>query len=159
MMRVGRPELAVRFFGAGWRMGPAGAGRYMEALYSRATAELREQLGKKSFESEWNAGQHLPLTTLGDAAFAFARSLQTAPERKADPFSAVPETPAPAELTGRELEVLALLVQGHPDRRIAKLLNISPGTVSKHVGSMLGKLGLRNRVELARWAIERHMYE
>ena len=57
-------------------------------------------------------------------------------------------------LTSREREVLTLLAEGHPDRKIALLLNISAATASKHVGDMLSKLGLRNRVELARWATD-----
>ena len=44
--------------------------------------------------------------------------------------------------------------QGHPDRKVAWLLGITPRTARKHVGNLLGKLGLRNRVELARRAIE-----
>ena len=57
-------------------------------------------------------------------------------------------------LTSREREVLGLVAQGHPDRRIARLLGISPATASKHVGNLLSKLELRNRVELARWAFQ-----
>ena len=57
-------------------------------------------------------------------------------------------------LTPREREVLALVAQGHPDRKVARLLGISPTTASKHVSNLLGKLGLHNRVELARWAIQ-----
>ncbi len=57
-------------------------------------------------------------------------------------------------LTPREREVINLVAQGHPDRRIAKLLGISPTTASKHVANLLAKLELRNRVELTRWVIE-----
>ena len=58
------------------------------------------------------------------------------------------------ELMPREREVLALVLQGHPDRKVVRLLGVTSGTDSKHLGNLLGKLGLRNRVDLARWAIE-----
>ena len=53
-------------------------------------------------------------------------------------------------LSSRELEVLALLADGLTDREIAEALVISPRTVESHVGSILRKLGVRNRAEAAR---------
>ena len=50
----------------------------------------------------------------------------------------------------REEEVLALLADGLTDRQIADRLGISPRTVETHVGSLLNKLGVRNRAEAAR---------
>ena len=58
----------------------------------------------------------------------------------------------PGGLTRRELEVLALIVEGRTDNEIAELLFISPRTVSTHVGNMLAKANAINRVELATWA-------
>ncbi len=58
----------------------------------------------------------------------------------------------PGGLTRRELEVLALIVEGRTDNEIAELLFISPRTVSTHVGNMLAKTNAINRVELATWA-------
>ncbi|WP_169737174.1 tetratricopeptide repeat protein [Deinococcus pimensis] len=58
-------------------------------------------------------------------------------------------------LSAREWDVLRLLALGATDKRIARDLGISAGTVGKHVSNMLGKLELRNRVALARWANER----
>jgi DNA-binding NarL/FixJ family response regulator len=59
------------------------------------------------------------------------------------------EDPALASLTTRELEVLRLLAGGLTDRAIADALTISPRTVESHVGSILAKLGVRNRAEAA----------
>jgi len=53
-------------------------------------------------------------------------------------------------LSRRELEVLERLADGLTDREIAEALVISPRTVETHVGSILRKLGVRNRAEAAR---------
>lgn len=61
-------------------------------------------------------------------------------------------TDASAQLPGvspREEEVLALLADGLTDREIAERLGISPRTVETHVGSLLNKLGVRNRAQAA----------
>jgi two-component system nitrate/nitrite response regulator NarL len=55
----------------------------------------------------------------------------------------------------REEEVLALLADGMTDREIADRLGISPRTVETHVGSLLNKLGVRNRAQAARRYRER----
>jgi DNA-binding CsgD family transcriptional regulator/tetratricopeptide (TPR) repeat protein len=52
-------------------------------------------------------------------------------------------------LTSREREVLALLVQGHTNKRIADELFISESTAGVHVSNILGKLGVRTRTEAA----------
>ena len=54
-----------------------------------------------------------------------------------------------ARLSSREYEVLRLLADGMTDREIATGLAISPRTVESHVGSVLRKLGVRNRAEAA----------
>jgi two-component system response regulator DevR len=53
-------------------------------------------------------------------------------------------------ISAREQEVLALLADGLTDREIAERLGISPRTVETHVGSLLSKLGVRNRAQAAR---------
>jgi DNA-binding NarL/FixJ family response regulator len=54
------------------------------------------------------------------------------------------------DVSAREREVLALLADGLTDREIAGRLGISPRTVETHVGSLLSKLGVRNRAQAAR---------
>lgn len=62
---------------------------------------------------------------------------------------------APVEpLTDREEEVLALLASGLTNVEIGQRLFLSLGTVKTHIGSILVKLGLRNRVEAAMWAYD-----
>jgi DNA-binding NarL/FixJ family response regulator len=58
-------------------------------------------------------------------------------------------------LTPRELEVLKLVAEGHTSEEIAELLVISRKTVDRHRANMLEKLGMRDRVELTRYAIRR----
>ena len=58
-------------------------------------------------------------------------------------------------LTPRELEVLKLVAEGHTSDEIADMLVISRKTVDRHRANMLEKLGMRDRVELTRYAIRR----
>jgi DNA-binding NarL/FixJ family response regulator len=62
-------------------------------------------------------------------------------------------------LTEREREVVKLVAEGHTSEEIAQALVISPKTVERHRENVLGKLGLRNRVELTRYAIRRGLVE
>jgi DNA-binding NarL/FixJ family response regulator len=63
-----------------------------------------------------------------------------------------PQSPSPLDrlgLTAREREVLALIAIGRTNREIAQTLYISPKTATVHVSNILGKLGVRSRVEAA----------
>ena len=64
-----------------------------------------------------------------------------------------PSALAQHQLTPRELEVVKLVAEAHTNEQIAQLLVISPRTVERHRENILGKLGMRDRVELTRWAI------
>ncbi|PSF37464.1 DNA-binding response regulator [Aphanothece hegewaldii CCALA 016] len=58
------------------------------------------------------------------------------------------------ELTPTELKVVQLVAQGLANKEIADKLNVSQRTIESHVSNMLNKTNLKNRTELARWAIE-----
>jgi DNA-binding NarL/FixJ family response regulator len=66
-----------------------------------------------------------------------------------------PEDP----LTPRELEIVKLIAEGHTSEEIAGMLFISKKTVDRHRANVLEKLGMRNRVELTRYAIRRGLVE
>jgi DNA-binding NarL/FixJ family response regulator len=93
------------------------------AEHAAAAAEVAEQLGARPLLAE--------LASLGLGA-AGSRS------------------GAPAEaLTGREREVLGLLIEGRTNRQIGRQLYISEKTVSVHVSNILAKLGVGSRTEAA----------
>jgi DNA-binding NarL/FixJ family response regulator len=62
-------------------------------------------------------------------------------------------------LTPRELEVVKLIAEAHTNEQIAALLNISRYTVERHRENVLAKLGMRDRVQLTRYAIRRGLVE
>lgn len=61
------------------------------------------------------------------------------------------------QLTTREKDVLRLIARGFAYKQVARKLNISIKTVETHVSSVLRKLQLSNRHELARWASKRRI--
>jgi len=69
------------------------------------------------------------------------------------------ETPPEDPHTARELEVVKLIAEGHTSDEIAAALVLSKKTVERHRANVLGKLGMRNRVELTRYAIRRGLVE
>ena len=77
-----------------------------------------------------------------------------------DAFSAHDAPVADGELdllTARERDVLRLIARGYAYKEVAKELFISVKTVETHVSSVLRKLQLSNRRELARWAAGRRL--
>ena len=76
---------------------------------------------------------------------AFARSVPVAEDPELD------------SLTPREQEVLRQIARGYQYKQIARRLDISIKTVETHVSSVLRKLQLSNRHELARWASDRRI--
>ena len=62
-------------------------------------------------------------------------------------------------LTPRELEVVKLIAEGYTSRAIGEELVISEKTVERHRSNILEKLGMRDRVELTRYAIRRGLVE
>lgn len=69
------------------------------------------------------------------------------------------ERPAASPLTPRENEVVKLIAEGHRSDAIAHMLTISVKTVERHRANILEKLGMRDRVDLTRYAIRAGLIE
>lgn len=63
------------------------------------------------------------------------------------------------DLSDREMDVLALLARGKTNAEIGVGLNLSEKTVRNYVSNILEKLRLTNRIELATYAVEHHLFE
>ncbi len=63
------------------------------------------------------------------------------------------------ELSDREMDVLVPLARGKTNAEIAQLLHLSEKTVSNYVSTMLDKLQLSNRIELATYAVAHHLFD
>ena len=63
------------------------------------------------------------------------------------------------QLTPRELDVVKLIAEAYTNKQIAEILKVSEKTVESHRGNVLAKLGMRDRVELVRYAIRRGLIE
>jgi non-specific serine/threonine protein kinase len=130
------------------------------AVAGRTTTSLTAIPDPEAARQLWNVGRVLT------AAEAVAEALALDPAAPAPPPSAAPAEQyrttvdtlwisggLGSDLTRREREVLALLCQRMTDPEIADRLFLSPRTASKHVGNILGKLGARNRREVAAIAV------
>ena len=62
-------------------------------------------------------------------------------------------------LSDREMDVLIPLARGRTNAEIGQLLNLSEKTVGNYIGSMFEKLHVNNRIELAAYAYEHHLFE
>jgi DNA-binding NarL/FixJ family response regulator len=76
--------------------------------------------------------------------------VSSAEARRADSASA-------PKFTERERQVLGLLVAGHPNRAIADEMGIDLATVKKHVGRLMRKVGVDNRIALSVQVVNRKL--
>jgi len=90
----------------------------------------------------------------GDAVLAPAVTRQLLDQVGRRLPTAVSRTPLEAELTEREREVLSMLATGMSNSEISEALVLSEATVKTHVSNLLGKLGLRDRVQAVIYAYE-----
>ncbi len=108
------------------------------------------------------AGENSARRLISEAGFrsayatGAAMTVEEAVRYALDEDDAVPAPPEEAvALTRRELEVAVLIGEGLTNREIATHLVISVRTAEKHVDRILRKLGVANRVQIARWLSER----
>ena len=110
-----------------------------------ARARLRPLLDAAAIDIVGEAATLAEARAADDGADAFV----VAPDRSATP------DPLPEPLTRRELDVLALMAEGLPNKAIATRLGISDQTVKFHVAAIAGKLSAANRTEAVRIALRR----
>jgi DNA-binding NarL/FixJ family response regulator len=75
---------------------------------------------------------------------------------RGEPF---PVPKAQGTLTPREEEIVKLVAEAHTSKEIAAILHLSEKTVENHRANAMRKLGMRDRVELVRYAIRRGLIE
>lgn len=63
------------------------------------------------------------------------------------------------DLSDREMDVLAQVARGKTNAEIGRILNLSEKTVGNYIGTIFEKLHLNNRIELAIYAVEHHLFE
>jgi DNA-binding CsgD family transcriptional regulator len=148
-MPAGLMEPFAREIAGDWR-GAAAAWERLGRPYDAALAWLG---------SSDEAGLRAALSMLDDLG---ARAAAAAARRRMKDIGVrtIPRGPrpatrsAPAGLTAREQEVLALLSEGLPDREISRRLFISERTVHHHVSAVLSKIGVSSRTAAAREAAQ-----
>lgn len=132
------------------RWGSAALKRPREDSERRA----REALGEQAYEKAYRQGAALGLPRLAEHALDEGRRAQ-APAPHAQPSSAPRPHSTTPRLTPRESQVADLVAQGLANHQIADHLVIARRTAEGHVERILGKLGLRNRSQLAAWVTAR----
>jgi DNA-binding NarL/FixJ family response regulator len=143
----------------------AGLSRPWNTAYSRyRQGEALLATGARSEAARVLAEARATVEALGavplrDAIEGLARrarlTLEASTQAAAEPAASAVEVPAgdPFGLTSREREVLALVADGHTNRRIAEALFISESTAGVHASNILGKLGITSRTEAAAVAV------
>jgi DNA-binding NarL/FixJ family response regulator len=119
-----------------------------QAALERALKTARSSLGESAFDAARAAGRQMQFDQmLAEASAVFDEPIASEVEADAAQPAAV------ASLSPRELEVLALLVEGHTNPAIAKELFISARTVENHIAHIFTKLGVSTRTAAVAIAI------
>jgi non-specific serine/threonine protein kinase len=154
-----QPVRAARLWGAVEGMEEAYGAHLTPVILSLTNYEGhlsrgRSQLGEEGFAVAWAGGKAMSL----EQAIEYALSDEE--ERELPTLVPVPEQQRqpderPERLTRREREVALLVARGLTNGQIALELSVSRSTANNHVASILRKLGLRSRAQIAVWVTER----
>jgi DNA-binding NarL/FixJ family response regulator len=140
----GQARLAAQLFGAAETVRTeAGASvvGVLAPLLSAATQSANAALGASKFHTEYTAGQQL--SRPGAVALALGESTRL--------VAAATDAADTAPLGNREAEVAELVAAGSSNKEIGARLFISERTVDSHVRSILNKLGVNSRAQIAVW--------
>ena len=122
----------------------AASGRLADRVESRAAAERARALAEP-------VGHRRVVAMVDDVIAALDESAPSGAGSGPAPTERTPELDS--GLTSRELDVLALLVEGASNQRISEQLVISPHTAANHVRSIMIKTGAANRTQAAMLAV------
>jgi tetratricopeptide (TPR) repeat protein len=149
LLAAGQPRPAVHLFGAAAALREASGDQLFvdeQRPIDTGHGAARDELGAVAFAEAWATGRSLSL----EQATALAARIEIAPPA---PAKTIARSPVSAGLTPREIEVLRLLVEGRTDKEIAAELDLSRRAASRHVATILGKLGAPSRTAAATLAL------
>lgn len=143
-------DLAARWLGAAdaWRTRHNAPLLGIDPASRQVFTTSREQLGEQAYGHAFAAGQRLSLEEAVKEVQATLTPV-AAGDDDASETGTVPDWATARGLTPREYEVVQLLARRLSDREIAETLFVSPRTVHGHVASILGKLGVASRRDVA----------
>jgi DNA-binding NarL/FixJ family response regulator len=145
--------------------------RILEALPDTPVLALTGRNDPRAVKDALAAGfagyltKDTPLPSFGERIQAALRGEVVVPQRLVEPRVETRTTEEESaallagQLTPREREVLALLVEGSDNAEIARRLAVSANTVRTHVQSILTKLGVRSRLQAAAFAVRHQVVE
>jgi predicted ATPase/DNA-binding CsgD family transcriptional regulator len=139
-----QPRLAAQLLGAAetvQRSIGATVQPYLQPPLNRARESTRANLGTSTYEAQFDVGGRMSR----DAAIRLALG---EPTDTAEPATADPN---PMPLSKRESQVAQLVAEGLSNKQIGARLFISEHTVDSHVRSILSKLGVSSRAQIAAW--------
>ena len=122
-------------------------------------ARTRAALGPEMFEAQVQRGEQLAPATAVDEALAYVRQAIVRFDGHEDLRTTTTEPNSNLALTGRQLEVLRLLVAGLGNREIAARLGISTKTAMHHTTAIYRTLGVRGRSEAIALALRTGLVE
>ncbi|MFI7301061.1 response regulator [Streptomyces sp. NPDC050121] len=131
------------------------------ALLEYLTSRIRALVTRESIMSAvWDSNWCCSTKTLDESNLAEVVGHPDSDAARAHVLRAGSEPPAgppdPSPLTGRGLEIAALVAKGLTNRQIASALGLSPRTVDGHVENILARLGFECRAQIASWWTANH---
>jgi non-specific serine/threonine protein kinase len=143
-------ETAAQLIGAAAALRARVAARPPDAEQERNSAVERvlvRALGPQDTDRLIHAGRTMPAQQATDLALAVASGAAPGDQ----------ERPQQIPLTPRERQVAALVASGRTNRQIGRVLGISEKTAEVHLHHVMSKLDVRNRAEVAAWAVAQQL--
>jgi non-specific serine/threonine protein kinase len=131
-----------------------GGARFLGDLHRKAERAARGSLGEAAFASLQEAGTAMPLEDAVTLASGLGTDPGTGPRGMLQPAEEPLAAPV-GPLTGREVQVAALVAVGLSNREIAERVGIAKRTVDAHVDHIFTKLRISSRIQLTNWLRDR----